>query len=250
MEGSWVFTFQHWKLPFLLDWLSMESCKTFHKISKLYQKCSLFDTTLPLDLSPQFSDLYHHSVSSFMQGFVSCSSSVGSMCCTYSRMFPFVRESNLPFFCCHEHLSPHRLLNPSKIRWSALRRWIRTSSAESRPSLPSLSEFSAMWGPSQQQLSTLNQCDMIERFYKSFTFICACVCVLTRVCVCECHVYIGACRDQKKALGSHELELQVFARYMTEVPGRKLTLVPESEIFNTSFLEIPMSYFEISFLVA
>lgn len=139
------------------------------------------------------------------QGFVSCSSSVGSMCCTYSRMFPFVRESNLPSFCCHEHLSPHRLLNPSKIRWSAQRRWIRTSSVESRPSLPLLSEFSAMWELSQQQLSTLNQCDMIERFYKSFTFICACVCVLTRVCVCECHVYTGAYRDQKKALGSHEL---------------------------------------------
>lgn len=117
------------------------------------------------------------------QGFVSCSSSVGSMCCTYSRVFPFVRESNLPSFCCHEHLSPHRLLNPCKIRWSARHRWTRASSAESRPSLPSLSEFSAMWGPSQQQLSTLNQCDMIERFYKSFTFICARVCVYSHVCM-------------------------------------------------------------------
>lgn len=85
-------------------------------------------------------------------------------------------------------------------------------------------------------------------FTKGFTFIF--VCVLTHVCARERHVYTGACRDQKKVLGSHELELLVFTRHMADVLGRKLTLVPESKIFSTPFLEVPISYLEIPFLVA
>lgn len=76
------------------------------------------------------------------------------------------------------------------------------------------------------------------------------MCALTRVCARECHLYTGACRDQKKVLGSHELKLQVFTRRMADILGRKLTLVPESKIFSTPFLGVPISYLEIPFLVA
>lgn len=160
----------------------MKSCKTFQKMSKLYHTCSLFDTILPPGLSPRFSDLHHHSVFSFMARFCFLQQFCRLNVLHLFLYVPFCERENLPSFCCHEQLPPHRLLNPSEIRWSARHRLTCTSSGESRPSRSFFSELSTIQWPSQQQLFIFNQCNMAERFYKRFYFY---FCVCTHTCVCS-----------------------------------------------------------------
>lgn len=91
---------------------------------------------------------------------------------------------------------------------------------------------------------------MVERFYKRFYFYF--LCVYSHMCVlvnAMCILVPVETRRRYWVPMSWSYRCSQ-ARHMADVLGRKLTLVPESKIFSTPFLEVPISYLEIPVLVA